>query len=59
LKVTLKITSQVKDYRLIGLTREYNFFKIESNERIHETHTRFIIFLRGKDRNQVPRIPDT
>jgi hypothetical protein len=57
--VTLKITSQVKDYRLIGLTREYNFFEIESNERIHETHTRFIIFLRGKDRNQVPRIPDT
>jgi hypothetical protein len=49
----------VKDYRLIELTREYKFFKIESNERIHETHTRFIIFLRGKDRNQWPHRPDT
>jgi hypothetical protein len=36
---------QVKDARLISLTREYKLFKMKLNESIREMHTRFIIFI--------------
>lgn len=49
LKVTNDGTSQVKESRLISLTRKYELFKIKPNKSIKETHTRFIIFVNEKE----------
>lgn len=49
LKVTHDGTSQVKEFRLISLTRKYELFKIKPNKDIQETHTRFIIFVNEKE----------